>query len=158
MQEETKSPFEQDEVTPPAWTAEQVRAWRLRNPSISLWVPVKAQGYLALAALGLYLGMRNAVSASLFWGAMAAALPAVLSVLGYTRTQRYLANQPQSTQAVFGLVSVFFWEAVKLLLSIVLLFLAPRWLVNVNWLALLVAFVLVVKVYWLALMFAGKRK
>lgn len=157
MQKETKPSFEREQEVP-VLTAAQARAWRIRNPSISLWVPVRAQGFLAMAALGLYLVMRNTVSASLFWGALSAALPTALGVFGYVRTQRYLTKKTQAAQAILGLGSVFFWEGMKLLLSVVLLLLAPRWVTDVNWLALLVAFMLVVKVYWLALLFAGKSK
>lgn len=157
MQEETQPPFEQEEV--PALTAAQAHEWRRRNPSIPLWLPLKTQGLLVAVALVVYLIERNAVTASLFWGALSAALPAALSVFGYTVTQRILLNGQGASYAMLGLMAIVFWEAMKLLLSVALLLLVSRLLTNVNWLALLVSFVFVVKVYWLALLLASiKRK
>ena len=43
-----------------------------------------------------------------------------------------------------------FWELIKLLFSVGLLLAAPRVVDGVNWLAVVLAFVLVLKMYWAA--------
>jgi ATP synthase protein I len=55
-----------------------------------------------------------------------------------------------------SLLALFFWEGVKIVLSILMLVLAPVLLKNLNWLALVAGFVLVIKVYWLALFVQSK--
>jgi ATP synthase protein I len=50
------------------------------------------------------------------------------------------------------------WEMVKIALSIAMLVIAPRWVSDLSWPALLVGLVLTMKVYWIALAFAPKRK
>jgi ATP synthase protein I len=52
----------------------------------------------------------------------------------------------------------FVWEAVKVVLTVALLFAAPALIVNLNWLALLAGFVVTMKVYWIALWLYPVRK
>lgn len=49
-----------------------------------------------------------------------------------------------------------FWEGVKVLLCIALLSLASVVVPNLNWLALVVGLVFVLKVYWLAFLMLSK--
>lgn len=52
----------------------------------------------------------------------------------------------------------FVWELVKIVATVVILFAAPRLVPELNWLALLVGFVVTMKVVWVALMFRAKRQ
>jgi ATP synthase protein I len=49
------------------------------------------------------------------------------------------------------------WEFLKLGVSVALLMLAPKLVPNLSWPALLVALVLCIKVYWVALAWHGRR-
>jgi ATP synthase protein I len=55
-----------------------------------------------------------------------------------------------------GAVSVMVWSAVKMAASVVLLVLAPKVVQPLDWVALLVALVLGLQVYWLALLWRGR--
>ncbi|MDO5652631.1 MAG: ATP synthase subunit I [Brachymonas sp.] len=95
-------------------------------------------------------GWSRSVQVSLFWGAAACVVPSLLCLLGYLGTGQMLKRMPQAVRARLGLLSVVFWESVKLLLSVVFL-LGTHFLVKqLNWMALLVAFIVVVKTFWLA--------
>ena len=60
--------------------------------------------------------------------------------------------------SLWGMVSIGFWEAVKLVSSVGLLVFAPRWLSQVHWLSMVLMFVLVVKAYWLVVLLVRWRK
>jgi len=49
------------------------------------------------------------------------------------------------------LVGLFFWELVKIILTVALLLVAPKLISNLSWLALVAGFVVTIKVYWLAM-------
>ena len=49
------------------------------------------------------------------------------------------------------LAGVFFWELVKIILTVALLLVAPKVISNLSWLALVAGFVVTIKVYWLAM-------
>ena len=49
------------------------------------------------------------------------------------------------------LVGLFFWELVKIILTVALLLVAPKVISNLSWLALVAGFVVTIKVYWLAM-------
>ncbi len=55
-----------------------------------------------------------------------------------------------------SLAALMFWEGVKVLLCIALLSLASVVVPNLNWLALVVGLVFVLKVYWLAFLMLSK--
>jgi ATP synthase protein I len=48
------------------------------------------------------------------------------------------------------------WELLKILVSVVMLVLAPKLVQSLSWPALLVALVVCIKVYWLALLWRGR--
>ena len=48
------------------------------------------------------------------------------------------------------------WEAVKLMLAVAMLALAPRMVAGLSWPALLIGMVVCLKVYWLALLWRGR--
>jgi ATP synthase protein I len=71
---------------------------------------------------------------------------------------RGLARQQQAGNAGSALVGFFVWEMVKIVLTIAMLFAAPRLIVQLDWLALLAGFVVTIKVYWVAMWLRPGRK
>ena len=130
-------------------------AQRLRevNPSVSPWWVVAWQvvvgSAVALAAWGLS-GKQN-VGWSAGYGALAVVIPAAVFARGLTGP---FASRNAGTAAVGFMV----WEMVKIALTAAMLVVAPRWVAALSWPALLVGLVLTMKVYWLALAYAPKRK
>ena len=146
---------EQEESVSP-WSAQEAAAWRSRQVALSPWRIVGWQASAALGASCLVLWFTGRVdwAVSLFYGGFAIVLPAAVMVLGLTsgRLARRLSVLPSGS-----LAAVVLWEGVKLALSVLLLVLAPWWLADVNWLALVAGLVLVLKVYWLALVVQVRR-
>lgn len=125
-------------------TAEEARLWREVNPPLSLWRVVWLQvvvgGVLALLA-GLLMG-RSSVTWSVGYGALAVVLPAALFARGLSR---------RAWMSGVALTGFFVWELVKIVVTVVMLSLAPRLVPGLSWLALLTGFVVTMKVYWLAM-------
>ncbi|OGB30843.1 MAG: ATP synthase subunit I [Burkholderiales bacterium RIFCSPLOWO2_12_FULL_61_40] len=126
-------------------TAAQAQALREQNPSISPWRVVAGQVlvgvFVALAAWGVSGNRTVALSAA--WGALAVVVPGALFARG-------LARQRQAKNAGAALLGFFVWELVKIVVSVLMLIVAPKLIVQLNWLALLTGFVLAMKVHWVA--------
>lgn len=138
------------EVKP--WTAEQARAWRERNPTLSPWKVVGLQvvvGALVVVLAWLWSG-KSSVAGSAAYGALTAVLPATLFARGLTGR---LSRLNPTTAALGFLV----WEMVKLALTLAMLVAAPRLVVALSWPALLLGLVLTLKVYWGALLYVPRR-
>jgi ATP synthase protein I len=71
---------------------------------------------------------------------------------------RGLARQQKAANAGSALVGFFVWEMVKIVLTVAMLLVAPRLIVQLNWLALLAGFVVTMKVYWMAMWLRPVRK
>ena len=101
------------------------------------------QGALAaVLLLGLYgWGLGWSVWCSALVGVLAAWLPQALFLLGAGRKIGQMA-------AAAWLVQLFCWEAVKLVLTLVLMALAAVWIRDVSWLELLLAFIFTLKAGW----------
>jgi ATP synthase protein I len=84
------------------------------------------------------------------YGALSVVVPAALFARGITG--RLVRTVPGA-----AMVGFFVWELVKIVVTILMLFAAPRLVPGLNWLALLAGFVVTMKVVWLALMFRAKR-
>ncbi len=127
-------------------TAQEAQAWRERQPTLSVWWVVGVQLALALvcAGLSLVLGVRPVIAWSLMYGALTVVVPAALFARGMT-------SQLASANAVSAAMSFAVWQGVKMVLTVLLLALAPRVLNEVSWPALLAGLLLTMKVYWLAL-------
>lgn len=141
MQEDEADP----EIVP--WTAEQARAWRERNPSLSPWKVVGMQvvvGASVVLLAWLWSG-KPSVTWSAAYGALAVVLPAALFARGLTGR---LSRLNPATAAMGFLV----WEMVKLALTLAMLIAAPRLVAALSWPALLVGLVLTLKVYWGAML------
>lgn len=127
-------------------TAQEAQAWRARHPTLSVWWVVGVQLALAVVVslLSGWIWGRASLAFSLMYGAVAVVLPAALFARGLT-------SRLASVNAVSAAMSFAVWQGVKLVLTVLLLVLAPRVVNDVSWPALLVGMLLTMKVYWLAL-------
>ncbi len=127
-------------------TAQQAQAWRQSNPVSSPWRVLALQvliGGLAAVLAGVFTGQIR-LAASVAWGAVAVVIPAVVFV-------RALSRQMRMDQPGAALAGLFVWELVKIVLTVALLLVAPKVINELSWLALVVGFVVTMKVYWLAM-------
>jgi ATP synthase protein I len=134
-------------------TRAEAEALRRRQPSLSPWRVVLMQaalGAVIAAVAWLVTGVR-ATAASALYGAAVVVLPALLMARG--TTSRVARVSPAA-----GAVSVMVWSTVKMAASVVLLLLAPKVVQPLDWVALLVALVLCLQVYWLALLWRGRSR
>ena len=134
-------------------SAEEAQALRELHPPISPWRVVGWQvvvGFLvALAGWGLT--GRSAAGWSAGYGALAVIIPAVLFARG-------LMSQFSSINAATAAFGFFVWEAIKIGVSVGLIFAAPKLVADLDWLAMLIGLIVTLKVYWVALLMRPKRK
>ena len=137
-----------DEIPYKPLSAEEARQLRERHPSVSPWSVVAWQVVVGAAvALGAWgLTGRQNIGWSAGYGALAVVVPAIIFARGLT-------GRFSSLNAGTAAVGFMAWEMVKLVVSIVLLAMAPRWVSDLSWPALLVGLVVTMKVYWVALAF-----
>jgi len=134
-------------------TAEQAKVLREMYPSTSPWVIVGLQmvvGFLVAVSAWLYSG-KSSAGWSAGYGALAVIIPAVLFARG-------LMSQFASINAMTAGFGFFVWEAIKIAVSVGMLFAAPRMVVDLDWLVMLIGLIVTLKVYWLALLMRPKRK
>jgi len=127
-------------------SAEEAAAWRLSHPQTSPWHVLLLQigiGALMVLLTGLF-SREFHLAASVAWGCASAVIPAVVFIRALSRQMRQI--QPKAV-----LVGLFFWELVKIILTVALLLVAPKVISNLSWLALVAGFVVTIKVYWLAM-------
>jgi ATP synthase protein I len=91
---------------------------------------------------------------SYFWsalyGAVTVVVPGALMARGMT-------SRLSSVAPGVSAVSFMLWESVKMAVSVALLVGAPKLVPHLSWPALLVALVLCIKVYWVALAWRGRK-
>ena len=142
----------EDEAFEPL-SRQEAEKFRQANPSVSPWSMVGGQlvaGFLVAAiAFGVTGKQSNGWSA--LYGALAVVVPAAAFVYG-------LSRQRASANAGVALMGVFFWEMVKIALTVAMLVAAPRLIGQLNWLALLAGFVVAMKVYWVAIWLRLRHK
>ncbi|NML86658.1 ATP synthase subunit I [Polaromonas sp.] len=133
-------------------TREEAQKLREENPSVSSWAVLAGQllvGVLvALAAWGLT-GKQSAGWSSLY-GALAVVIPGALFVRGLT-------SKVSSMNPGAAVVGFFLWEAVKIALTLAMLFAAPRLVENLSWPAMLAGLIVTMKAYWGVLWFKPRR-
>ena len=127
-------------------TAQEVQQLRLTMPLLSVWRVVGVQALVGAVAalLAGWITDQSVVALSVGYGALAVVVPAALFARGMTSP----ASSLNVGTAVFGFL---FWEVVKIGLTLAMLLLAPRVVLQVSWPAMLVGLVLTMKVYWIAL-------
>jgi ATP synthase protein I len=102
------------------------------------------------ALLALLLTGQQVVAWSLFMGAATVVVPGALMARGMT--SRFSSMSPGTSA-----VSFMLWEFVKIAVSVGMLMLAPKLVQPLSWPALLVGLVLCIKVYWVALLWRGRK-
>jgi ATP synthase protein I len=104
---------------------------------------------VAVAAWG-WTGRLNAAWSAAY-GALAVVIPAVLFARG-------LMSQFSSINAATAGFGFFVWEAIKIAVSVGMIFAAPQLVVDLDWLAMLIGLIVTLKVYWVALLMRPKLK
>jgi ATP synthase protein I len=135
-------------------TAQQARQWRARHPQLPLARVLLVQVAIgvAVAALAWLVTGRPLAAWSAAYGALVGVLPAALAAKGMAR---WAAPGFSPGAALTGFL---LWEAVKLVLAVGMLMVAPKILGAPNWPALLIGLVLTIKVYWVGLLLAQAMK
>jgi len=152
----TANPYDEEDAGFKALTAEEAKQLRLKNPSMSPWGVVAGQllaGVLAAFAAWGLTGLGN-VGWSVAYGALAVVMPSALMAYGLTSSalSRLTAGYAQATFAGF-----LFWEGVKVLSVVAMLWAANRIVPDLNWLGLLAGLILVLKVYWFGFWIQTRR-
>lgn len=142
-------------------TSDEARQWRQHQPQMSVWVLVRWQVALALLApcVVWLLVPQVALAWSVFYGGLCIALPTALMAYGVTSSALSRAVVrwfPGVARA--ALVGVFFWEGIKVLLVLAMLWSAPRWVPNLSWLGLVAGLVVSLKAYWLVFWLGRRRR
>lgn len=134
-------------------TRDEAQALRTREPPLSPWRVIGVQAAVgAVVALVVALVSGQQVYGwSLLYGAFTVVVPGALMARGMTSK---LSSMSPGASAV----SFMLWEAVKIVVSVVLLALAPKIVQPLSWPALLVGLVVCMKVYWVALLWRGRSK
>lgn len=141
---------EQEDFKP--LTREEAQQWRARQPDASAWQVVRWQ--LALAVLVTLLAALFTRQPSVVWsvlyGGLCILLPTALMAYGLTSSAlgRWLGSS-KSNAAGASLAGMFFWEGIKILLALAMMWSAPRLVPDLSWLGLLAGLVVVLKAYWL---------
>jgi ATP synthase protein I len=141
------------EPEPKPLTAEEAALLRPKIVGFSPWHVIGVQALVGvLVVLVVWLVSDQAAwGKSTGYGALAVLVPAMLFARGLTRQQR--AQAPGA-----ALAGLFVWEFVKIILTLAMLFAAPRLVVDLNWLALLAGFVVTMKASWLAMLWQHRRQ
>ncbi len=156
--------FDEDELDAQQYkrlSFEEAQALRKNYPAVSAWQVVGLQAVVgvlvALAAWGLT--GRSSAGWSAAYGALTVVFPAVLFARGLTRqfSRQFSRNNASSATASSGM-GFFMWEAVKIVITLVMFFSASRLVANLEWLALLAGLIVTLKVYWVALLVRPKRQ
>ena len=143
----------EDDVVP--LTAEQAAQLRVRlrktGSLLSPWRLIAGQAAVgALLALAAWLVTgKSAVAVSVAYGALAVVIPAALFARG-------LMSQFSSMNALTAGFGFFVWEMLKIVVTIVLIAVAPKLVADLDWLALLISLIVTMKAVWLVLWLSGK--
>ena len=135
-----------------ALTREEAQALREKDPPLSPWRVIFMQlgvGMVAALLAALITGNKM-IGWSALYGAATVVVPGALLARGMTSK---LSSMSPGSSAV----SFMLWEAVKIAVSVVMLALATKIVQPLSWPALLAGLVLCMKVYWLALLWRGRR-
>ncbi len=130
---------------------EDVLSMKAQFASVNPWrvVGVQVLVGVAFALVAFGLSGEGSVAWSALYGAAAVVVPGVLMARGMT--SRLSLGSPLAGTAGFVI-----WELLKIVVSVVMLMSASRVVQHLSWPVLLVAVVLCMKVYWLALSWRGR--
>jgi ATP synthase protein I len=133
-------------------TRQEAQALRAQDPPLSPWRVIGVQaavGVLMTLLVALFAGQQN-WAGSVLYGAATVVLPGALMARGMTSK---LSSMSPGASAV----SFMAWEMLKIGVSVVMLVLAPKLVQPLSWPALLVSLVVCMKVYWIALLWRGRK-
>lgn len=135
-------------------TPEEARRWRSQHPQLPVTRALMWQMLVGgvVAVLAWLFTQRAIVGWSAAYGALAGVLPAAVAAWGATRWARL------GFPAGVALAGLLLWEGVKLVLTVGMLWMAPRFLGVPSWPALLVGLVLTIKMYWIGLLWVRPVK
>lgn len=135
---------------------EEALRWRASQPKLSAWRLVGVQMLVGLAAgaLGWLVTQSVSVACSVLYGAASVVIPTALMAWGVTSSA---LSRKAAGHVVSAFMSFVMWEGVKLLLSVAMLWSAPRIVPDLNWLALVAGLVVVLKVYWFGFWIQARR-
>lgn len=144
---------EEDELAYKRLTRQEAQVLRELHPPISPWRVIRLQVMVgvSLALLAWVLTKRPSAAWSAGYGALAVVIPAMLFARG-------LMSQFSSINAMTAGFGFFVWEAVKIFVSVAMLFAAPKLVIDLDWLAMLIGLLVTMKVYWVALLMRPKLK
>ena len=145
--------FETTEVAFKPLSREEAQKLREASPQLSPWWVLAGQlavGVLVACAAWALTGRQN-VAWSVFYGALVVVIPGALLARG-------LASKLWSMNPGAAVAGFFLWEMVKIATSVGMLFAAPQLVVELDWLAMLVSLMIVLQVYWVALLMRPKLK
>ena len=151
--DDVDQPDDDARPAPKALTREQAQALRAQDPPVSPWRVIGVQvgvGVVVALSIALITG-RQEWAWSLLYGAATVVVPGALMARGMT--SRFSSTSPGTSA-----VSFMLWEMVKIAVSVAMLMLAPKLVQPLSWPALLAGLVLCMKVYWVALLWRGRRK
>ena len=143
--EDAKRPFK-------PLTREEAQALAAADPSVSPWrvIAVQAAVGLVMGALVWLVTGRQGMAWSVLYGAATVVVPGALMARGMTSRLSSLAPGVSA-------VSFMLWEFGKIAVSVAMLMLAPKLVPGLSWPALLVALIVCIKVYWVALSWRGRK-
>jgi ATP synthase protein I len=134
-------------------TADEAQQWRQRQLRAA---PLKVVGLqlLAVVLLSVAVGVVSGLPGwmwSVSYGGLCVVVPALWFVLRQRRQAAFAERLGRDSNRL--LRQFFVNEAIKVILTIAMLSMAPVVVLGLNWLVLLAGFVVVLKVYWLAVLF-----
>jgi ATP synthase protein I len=145
---------DRDDGLPPfrVLSREEAQDLAARQPTVSPWRVLLAQGLVGVAAAALmgWWWLSESVALSALYGAAVVVIPGCLMARGMT-------SRFSSMNVGTSAVSFMLWEMVKIAVSVALLMIAPKFVQPLSWPALLAVMVLCMKVYWLALLWRPAR-
>ncbi len=144
---------EEEEAKTIPWTREQVMAFRLAEPSVTVWKVVFSQVLvgLLLTFVVWLIGAKASNVVSLGYGALCVVLPS--SVFARGITSKWSSLNPGA-----GVTGFFLWEFVKVLMTIVMLLMSQSWVDDLSWPMMVLGLIITMKVYWLSFLWGRKGK
>jgi ATP synthase protein I len=109
-----------------------------------------AAGFLVAICAMAFTG-KASVAWSAGYGALAVIIPGAVFARGLT-------SRLSSANAGAAMLAFFFWEAIKIALTVAMLFAAPKVVTDLSWPALLVGLVVTMKAIWMTLLTSKAAK
>lgn len=133
-------------------TRDEAEVVKTNNPPLNPWrVVVWQSALLVIVVLFVWLlDFGFSVLCSVAWGGLCVIVPNGVFARG-------LMSRANSLSVAAATGAFFIWEGVKVFLTLAMLYVAPRVLSSIggdiSWIGLIVGFVVVMKVFWVALLY-----